>query len=272
MADTVVQHGEQELDGGAPFVHEEEGAPTKSAEKPTEKSDVEKRLDTLEKEIASRDKRIEELSQSERYWADQAKGRKPETDDEPEADPAADDPEPDKLLDELSTKGLQAIRDRGFMTKSEVEKMVNARLNQTLEQVTEGQAFDQRLQKDFPDITDQKSDLFKRAGEHFREMVALDPNAKSSRVALYAAAKLASKELAMEKVETNRNDREERRRDRIESQAGERGRGRGEEEGGRDLDLSPVARTVIGNLARFGVTEESFRKHQGGTTGGKRGR
>lgn len=264
----LLKEGEQFIGADSPFVHDDTPA-AKPVEKPAEKSDVEKRLEALEKELSARDKRISELQDSERYWAGKAKEtRKPEPEPEADDEPEPDEEKPEKLLDDLSTKGVRAFRDRGFVSKAEVERLVNAKLNATLEQVTEGQKFDAKLQSDFPELMDQKSELFKRAGAAFREMVELDPKAKNSRVALYAAAKLAKRELEAEAKVNDRDDKEERRRERIASQAPTRSRSR-ENEGGGDLDMSPQARQVIKNLERFGVTEESFKAHTGGTRRGR---
>lgn len=254
MADDVIQHGVEVPIGDEPVK-------PKEPDKPAEKSDVEKLREEFRKELDARDKQIAELRESEKYWARKA-GRavepEPDESEEPE-EPQEPEEKPERLLDELSADGLKAIEKRGFVKRSDVERMVNDKVNRTLEEVQQGQAFDAKLQRDFPDLTDPKSELFKRAGANFREMVELDPKAKGSRVALYAAAKLAARELETEKKVATTNDREERRRQRIADQAPERGRTR-QSNDDDEFEMSPQARQIVKNLERFGVKEEGYRR------------
>lgn len=264
MADGTVQHGEQDIDSGAPFIHGDEPAPKADKAEPSE---LDKRLAAIEDELKSTKQTLKEAQESERYWASKARGGAPEvdneeTDDEPEPRRALPPEKPEKLLDAISEEGLDAIRKRGFIDKEEVEALVKTRLDKALSEVQEGQAFDTKLGKDFPDLADKESELFKRTGRHFREMAAIDPKAKNSRVALYAAAKLAKTEIDMEEKATSRERSEDTRRERIERQAGDRGRGRGDEpDGGGERELGPQARQIIQNLGRFGVTTDDYKKH-----------
>ncbi|HLG99840.1 MAG TPA: hypothetical protein VKX49_26255 [Bryobacteraceae bacterium] len=274
--------GSTRIDPGAPHFHSTDPEP--KPEPKAEKSDIEKRLDALEAENKTLRARTEELSQSERYWAEQARGRNvaplPDDDDDtdegtqPSARPLVTDDKPEKLLDDLSAEGLKALAKRGVITADQLEAALEAqerKFNQRLSEAQDGVAFDQKLGKEFPDLVDPKSDLFKRAQVHFRQMVEVDPAAKKSRSALWAAASMAKKEIEMESAADKKNerqDRETRRRDRIDAQRGERDTG-----GGRDDDTPTLTNTQREIISRLGITEEQFSRYaEQGTGRNGRGR
>lgn len=273
------------IDMGAAFEHGDPG-PAKEAPKLAEKSDVEKRLDALERDNKAKDARINELTESERYWAQQARGKAPAPEEVP-ADPDEDEPplaaadpfegeKPDKFLDDLSVDGLKALLKRGVITQEQfvaevgnVEKRLMAKVEEKLATNTRHQQIDQQLAK-FPDLQADaarvaagqtpQTELYKRTQVHFRQMVADDAGMKSSPAALLAAARMAQKEIDLEaKAQgAQRTDRQVTRRERIENLMPDRDRGG---EGGSEEDqLSPNARNVVNALSRFGVTEESFRQ------------
>ena len=275
------------IDMGAAFEHGDPGPTTKEAAKPAEKSDVEKRLDALERENKAKDARINELVESERYWAQQARGKAPAPeeglpgpDDDDDLPVAVADPfegeKPEKFLDDLSVDGLKALRKRGVITEEQLidqvgrlEQRLLARVDERLATNTRHQAIDAELGK-FPDLqADAKrvaagqtpqTELYKRTQVHFRQMVADDAGMKNSPAALLAAARMAQKEIDLEAkaAGTQRTDRQITRRERIENLTPDRDRGG---EGGSEEDeLSPNARSVVNSLSRFGVTEESFRQ------------
>jgi hypothetical protein len=288
------------LDPGAPFVHGE--PPEKpAAGKAAEKSDIEKRLDALERDNAALRKKNDELSESERYWAQRARGG--DRDDAPADDAGEFDPDPEipagraadvqeetpeALLDDLSAKGLKALKARGLITDDELEKRLEKIRQQTEQRIAIAEAdasWSTSFAQEFPEIAADnarmnrgekpQSELFQRASAIFREMVADDPSLKKSQGALTAAARAAKRELAAEK-KAMENDRDERRA-RIDAQRPERDRSRNDDDDG-EPHVSRLGQQVIGHLSRFGVTEESYRDHQGAENrngmkhvGGRRG-
>lgn len=256
--------GSSRIDPGAAHFHTTDPEPAGKAP-PVEKSDLEKRLDSLEADLKKRDDRIAELTESERYWANRNREQPKPSDDGAEDEEnrlpirATVDEKPEKLLDDLSTQGLKALAERGVITEEKLAEILDAqekRFNGRLSEAQDGAAFDAKLGKEFPEITDPKSDLFKKAQVHFREMVGVDPRAKNSRSALWAAAKMAKNEIAAEaatNTNKNREDAESRRRDRIDRQRGERDTGGDRDDG--EKSLTPTQREIMG---RLGVTEEQF--------------
>lgn len=261
------------IDPGAPFVHGDEPAQPKQEAKPAEKSEADKQLAALQKEITDRDKRISELSDSERYWSEQARAAKaPKEEPEPERkrrEPnAAEDEKPEKFLDDLTVGGLRALKAKGVITADEFDERLEAmeqRIEDRLTQQAQHTKIDQQL-AEFPELKDPKSPLFERAQQHFRQMVEDDPAMKNTPAALLSSVRMAKKELDLEAkvTDTTTNDKRETRRERVERQMPERStRSNHEEEGDRD-PLSPKAREVVNALSRFGANEEGFRKFANG--------
>jgi len=234
------------------------------------------------KEYDALKKQNEELAESERYWAGQAKARpKPETDDtddEPDQqDDAAgkpditDDDTPEKFTDELSTKGMQALIKRGVLTRKEAESLFRKVAAEEAEKVV-GRAVrhlstDAQMVREYPDLNDAKSPLFKKTGEVFQEMVAEDPALKKSPAALKLAARTAKLQLDLESRQNGHETRDrdtdddrEQSRDRqrrIDAQNGDRGRGARSDIEDEDPGLSPMQRKFLGQMK---VSEEDFSK------------
>jgi hypothetical protein len=279
---------EAALDPGAPFEHSAAGAEPRppAAAKPAEKSDVEKRLDAVERDNRAKDQRIEELSQSERYWAGKARGTAtPEVpaedlDDEPApVESPFEGEKPEQLLDDLSVNGLKALHKRGLITTdqlvkqvSQLEKRIYAEVDAKLAQQREWSQLEAKF-SEFPELLadselvsagqQPKTEIYKRTQVHFRQMVQDDPKLKNSTGAMLAAARLAKKELELEgkAAGTEGGNRQQSRRERIAAQAPDRDGGSGEGGEPGDDQLSPTARNVVNNLSRFGITDEDFRKY-----------
>lgn len=257
------------LDPGAPFVHGND-APvvTKPAEKAKEESAESKRITALEKEL-------KETRDSEKYWADRAKAsgaprREPEPEPESDDEPAASDPmegiTPEQFLDVLSREGPKGLKRFGFMTKADVDakaEEIRRESDRKLETARASDNIDARIKRDYPELEDPKSDLFQRAGQHFRDMVSDDPSLKNSPATLVAAAKLAKKELEAEKKVADEKKRiEDRgsRRERIESQSTDRSpSGRSEADDDPVRELSPTQSQIVKNLSQFGATEGAYK-------------
>lgn len=282
--------GQTATDPGTPFVHGEkpESKPAK-----TEKSDTDKRIEALERDLVAERKRSGELSASEQYWANKARGAapekpepKPEVKPEPRRrEPAAEKPE--KFLDDVSTEGLGALLKRGVITVDQLDDLLKERedklrleLRSEIAGATTDAAFQNSFQSEFPEIIadNRKVDAWKKGGERpadrpevselssrtseiFREMVAEDPELGKSQGTLINAARMAKRLIAAEgkgrDAVNNRDDERQRsRRDRIDDQRGPRGAGGGDDE--PTTRMSGAARTIIGHLKDFGATEDGY--------------
>jgi hypothetical protein len=257
----------------------EEDAP--HADKPAEKSDVEKQIEGLRKDFERVSRELGEAKQDSKYWADRArKGGDPaapgQPDDDEEEDTLPASPfageKAEKLLDDLSVEGLSALLKRGVPTKEElaseiakIQKRITKDVEQRLEKHTRDTSMDAKF-NDFPEIISDsklvaeglapKTELYKRTAILFKQMVEDDPNLKNSTGATLAAARMAKKELALEAKEakdkeTTAPDRQAERRRRIAAQGGERSPAGGtEDEPGND-ELTATQREVIGNLSKY---------------------
>lgn len=228
-------------------------------------------------ELESMRRERDEARESERYWAERARAGsrpaepagEPESDEDPTEFIDPDQPDgiegdtAEKLIEELQAKGVKALRDRGFVTAAQANKMATETalkvsrelIGRERQKITS----DATLMNEFPDLRNPESELFKETAKHYQRAVAMDPNAKKTPAALYLAAAAARESLKVEKPirRTQDEDRyredEADRRQRASSQDG-RGRGRGDVDD-RDDMLGDEARQVIRSM---GITEEEF--------------
>jgi hypothetical protein len=254
--------------------------PDKSKDKPDELGDLRKRLEASEQ-------RIRELADSERYWAEQARGRGTadlEPDEEPPApEPEEEDESADDFLDRLSKEGPRAVAKvaaklaskEGFVRKEDVSKIVAPLIQEVVQRERGKLTADAKLVTQYPELRDEKSELFKATAVIYRELVAEDPDLKGSPQTLFMAARAARAELkAAAKTAANgdqqpdgesgdyreeREDREEARQRRIRAQQGDTGRGRSTPYEGDDDPLGPAQRDVLDLFARVGLDEQSYR-------------
>lgn len=243
--------------------------PQEGGGKPEKKepNPIEERLARLEKELAERDKRIEELAASERYWAEQARravALDDEGDDEPEEDFGIDDDSPDKFVEDLSEKGLEALVKRGVLTRREARELIRQEAQQIAREMIEAETrklqTDAEIARQFPELQDESSDLFKRTAKIFKEMVAEDESLKRSPKALLLAARTAKAELA---AAGKGSASEEERLRRIARQGGgDHARGAAFDADDDD-SLTPTQRKILEALNADGgvqVTEEAYKK------------
>ncbi len=224
--------------------------------------------------IARLERELDESRGDARFWADRAKsGGSAKADEKADDDTTdgsefvnakagadgIDDDTPEKMVNELAAQGTGALKKRGFITAKDAEKLaadVAVKVANTLIGRARGQmTTEQKLSTEFPELADKSSALYKATAKNYQEACALDPNAKTSPVALYLAAKAAKASLAP--ASQGRNDdadeTEEERRDRARSQDS-RPRGRGVVDDRSD-SLSDSDRDTI---RAFGLTEEEF--------------
>lgn len=229
---------------------------------------------------------LNEARESEKFWANRAKGgaKEPVPEPEDETDPAdfvdnSGDKElegdtAEKLVDELSTQGIKALQRRGFVTAADARKIaaeVGVKVAQTLiERTTTKLATDNRLMSAFPELSDEKSEMFKATATIYRELVEMDPGAKKTPATLFAAARVAKAQLkAAEKPEKkarqaeaddeddvyDRVEDESDRRRRVAAQDGSRG-GRGPRVDDDNDSMGPAAKKIA---AAMGLTDDEYR-------------
>ena len=239
----------------------------------------------LRNELKATKEQVGELRESEQVWFERyeklaKKDGKPDAGDEPDDDePEVTDDTPDKLVDEFSAKGVEALVRRGVLTKKAAKELIRKEAEKIARQVAgevvgkaEGRAVrDSQLFGEFPELRDTKSELYTRTAEVYRQMVKDDPDARNSDRALARAAKEAKLMLRIEQLEKGggrRGDDDDRGR-RIDAQSGDRGRSGGDF---RNDELGPEEREILKTFARFGATEEDFIKERGKVMAGRRAR
>jgi len=257
-----------------PFEGDDVKPPAKSAEKPKDKDDP----GELRRRLEASEQRIRELSDSERYWAEQARGRGTVTEEPDEDEPAPVDEEPeetpDEFLDRLSKEGkgaiVKAVAKLGYLRKEDVAK-VAAEVARGIVSNERGKlTADAKLVSQYPELRDEKSELFQTTAGIYRELIADNPELKTSPGTLFMAARAAKAELAAkpkparggndDEPRDYREDREEdSRRRRIDAQQGDTGRGRSTPYEGDDDPIGPAQRDVLDLFAKAGVDEKSYR-------------
>lgn len=228
-----------------------------------------------------------EAKQSERFWADRARGNGHGPAAPPqiveEEDPietsdllpkpqkvsgsaAVDEAifnDPDKWLEAIA-KGPRAIealiRNQGYVNAEQVAEIAAKVARRTVDVERGKITTDNRLMNAFPDLADNQSELFKATAEEYQELIAFDPAAKNSPATLFAAAKAAKARLGSkrrpddEDYEDNYDRVESNRRRRVEAQDGSRA-GRATRDEDSDT-MGPQARQIA---KLMGVTEDEFR-------------
>jgi hypothetical protein len=231
----------------------------------------------------------DEAIQSERYWSRSRAGNEKaavvvepdpeiETDDLVPAitgDATVDEAifnDPDKWAEAIS-KGPAAIksfvRSMGLVTGAEVADIAAKVAKRTVDLEKSRMAGDNVILGEFPELKDDKSELFKATTAEVRKMVGLDPKAANSPATLYAAAQVAKLKLDAKTASTRRAapdgetdderydrvEREDERRSRADAQDTSRTRGRSTAD---DTDmLGDQAKEVLRQMG--GISEDEFR-------------
>src|SRR5579864_7927507 len=146
----------------APGAPVEVGSTPDPKVKPAEKSDADKLREDYDKKFGDLQKQLDEARQSERYWADRARGGQPASD--PQGDDDTDDtpaqrlrePDaitPEQFLDVLSKEGPAGLKRFGFMTEADVAERtreIEERADRKLQQAQAHATYDARLAQEFP--------------------------------------------------------------------------------------------------------------------------
>lgn len=285
-AGEAVAEAPPKIDPGTPFVHDDKPTP-KETPRP-EKSQAEKEVERLSAELKAGKEELKRLADSEKYWSEKARARQPEpvqeVEEQPEEEEERLDPfkgeKPEKFLDDLSVKGLAAALERGVITQKQftdgMKKLATSleqRIDEKLNTATRHSQMDAQLAQ-YPELLEDtkrvnrgeapQTEMYKRTQANFKEMIEIDPSLRNSPAALVTAARNAKKDIDMEAklADRERGDKQRGRRERIEATNPDRDAA-GSEGGAEPDQLSPQARQVVNGLARFGATEEGFRKFSG---------
>lgn len=232
-----------------------------------------KELRTIREENAALKKNLTESQESERAWSERAlrAGQKPEAVEPPEKKSAtAEDLETgEQLLDDISKDGLKALKKRGYVTLSDVQKLVNESIERAVgENRSEGQ-FQNVMEDEFPDMAADlkrvnagkkpETELFILSAEIYNDAIALDPDLKGSKSALIMATRQAAAQLQLDgkrKVD-DKATREASRRERIDRQKPDRA------SSGSDVDETPGLNAKQKQMAAdLGISEDKFMKQQ----------
>ncbi len=227
-------------------------------------------LRELKESNAAKDKRIDELSASERAWSDRAlrATREPAPRELKEVATPEEIETGEQLLDDLSKDGLKALQKRGFVKLADVQKLIDETVERTTgEGRAEGQ-FQSIMADEFPEMAADlalfeagkapKTELFVMAAEIYRDAIALDPELKGSKSALIMAARQAAATLEAQgkRKADDRTERQANRRQRIEAQRPDRSQT-------ADDDGAPELNAKQKQMAKdLGISEDKFLKQQ----------
>jgi hypothetical protein len=211
----------------------------------------------------------------------------PEDDADDQNAGSADEEDPAVLVDEISKHGLKALEKRGFVRASEVKNIVRQEsrraavtaARQVVQRTRAEVTTESSIMREFPDLANPESDLFKATIPHVHAAAKLNPKAAKDPVTLYMAAKTAKAELELKSRGRSRGGHEDdepqprrggrreiddlddrsERDIRIASQQGDRGRTRSriESDGDEDFVMSDDARAVA---RAMGLTDDDYKK------------
>jgi hypothetical protein len=188
----------------------------------------------------------------------------------------------------LTRDGLgPTLKALGYVTAEQMQREIHEaeiRGERKMGNLTADQRYENMLAEEFPDIISDsnlvaagkapKTELFRRAGEHYREAIALDPQLKGSKSALLTATRLAAAELGIKKGtrsttapapgprQTQTEGYRPSRRDRVAAQSVPDSVDDNDEEQGPTSDQLHVAKML-------GVSAKEVTKHRGGPANGR---
>lgn len=200
----------------------------------------------LRREVEDLRTRAEERERAAQFWYERANGggEAPPAGRQPAA--SAPDPEPDPdVLDVITTqgtKGLTKLFEKAGFVRSD---QVNARIEARAQSI----ATEQRLRRDYPELSDQDSEFFKLAARNFAGL-------KNSGVPEALAMELAAERTALAltrsgKMKTPSQEQEERESERRRRAAAAAGDGNARPAQGSEDDetIGPDEQRAIGLLS-----------------------
>ena len=210
-------------------------------------------IDALKAEAAASAARAKEQEDSARYWHEEAK-KKPAAAEVKAPSAEEDTEDPIELLSKGGSAALDKLLEkRGFVKADAVNSTVEARAQQLV--------IEANLAKQFPEITDQKSEFFQQTST---EYAALVKQGVPHIVAMQQAPKnvrLAQIEAGTYKTPAEKADREAR----AAAAGGDKSKKggpttRGSAEGEGDEEITPFEKVMLREMCPEGMKLEDFEK------------
>jgi len=261
--------------------HEPEPSPDGS-EKGKTASKQKDETTELRKELEALRKTNRELDENARYWSDQARGKKVDPDPDPnledespleeEEDPELADDSTDKLIDDFSKKGLEALVRRGVLIKKNAREMIQKEAGKIAREIVALErgkmTRDANLVGTYPDLQNPESELFKETQKLYQAAVKKEPEARKSVLTLELCAQAAKAGLDAKRPSREEDDR----LSRVRAQSGDHGRRRSAEFEEPEDAMPPQAREIMKSFEQAGyeVTEENYKAHMPRRNGGRR--
>ena len=270
--DEAEDEGKLDLEGQ----FDEEDEPKKPAAKAGEKGGDqskrggEKTIVLSRKDYEALQARAREKEVEEAYWRGKAeagsKGKRESDEDEEDAappvrkaKPATEDEDAEAFLADVNKRGMKAIRERGMMSRDEVEALIEERAAKIARgevgKATEALHSDAQLIRQYPDLNDPESEFSKRVAKEVRGLVAADKNLARSNATILAASRIVAAQMRSEKSDTTNRDRERR----IAKQAPVSRRGEDD-----SITVPPLQRQMLSGMMRGLGLKESVDEVYGG--------
>ena len=245
---------------------------------------------TIDKsQFESLQRELREAKQSEQAWARIARnGNAPlaeqpvveedelDTEQFVDADAAdvPDDDTADKMVADIAAEGAKALSKRGYVTAAQAQRIAVEAAKAVAKEVVGRReraiTTDAKIMNKFPELRDQKSELFKETAARFQEAVDLNPKSAKDPGALYLAAKSAKEFLDAKNPPRRRSDEDfEDETDRQLRARSQDHRPTGRVEIDDDDFLGNEAKQVI---AGMGITDEQFKASRKELAGSRRRR
>lgn len=215
----------------------------------------------LRRELNELRKSQEEMARTAEYWRGKAEGKGAGSAKSGSA-AASDDEDDDAvkldedLVDAISSNDAKriskALKSMGFVRAKDVERTIQA----TRGAMTREAA----LLREYPDLGDEKSELYEATARHYRDLIADDPALSKSPSTLRMAAKLAKAELGGQA--SGEEDRAARVARQSGGGSGTRSRAAGAAGGNGSGGLNEAQRRIISSLRAAGanITEDGYKK------------
>ncbi len=222
-------------EGGGVGLLEETGA---AKEETPAKSAAEIELETTKAELVAARKSEADAKADAKYWAERGKAPapaavvdEPELDEEPEI--VVEKLTPEEIIDGLTKDPRGTMKKLGLVTQEEMRASLKAAREETRQVVAETRSdaeFGLQIEKEFPEFRKTDDPLTIRAGQIYRDAVALDPKLAGTKSLAMMAGRQARAELKAaaggkeptaiedETTELTPRQRQEARREKIERQ------------------------------------------------------
>ena len=279
-----VTDGIEEISGSQQQEEQEQPQQTEAEDKQKQQQDdpaarakeLEAELKRARREAKDEKRKREQAENATREWYDRA--TKGSTAEKKPAEPVRLNVDLAEAIAANDGEKLKAaIRELGYVSREELTELVTSTKAQM--------AHEAKLYRQFPDLENTNSELYKRTVEIYQEF-ATDPHIKQSPRAIEWAAKQAQAELKANggrrrAVETDDDDpdgitpdpkrryddddeedsTERRRQERVRAQQGGTGRAKSRDGEGSSKELTAMQKSIVARFRAAGadITEESYR-------------